>query len=102
MSSKLKWRESFHKTRSHSQDASETHSHTKINLAGSDLSVSDDELEEYLGTLKKKSGVSRLWTGNTFDKVIDRTPDVSISSVSDGEGILYMPLMSSNEIREEL
>lgn len=87
MSSKAKWKESFQKTKSVSQTSLSTSLTRKTSLLKKgDLSFSDEELEEYLGTIKKMSGLGRLWTGNTFDKVIDRTPDVSISSVSDGEG----------------
>ena len=85
MSSKAKWKESFQKAKSHSQTSSASVTRKTSLLDEGDLSVSDDELEQYLGTIKKKSGLNRLWTGNTFDRVIDRTPDVSISSVSDGE-----------------
>jgi hypothetical protein len=86
MSSKAKWKESFQKARSFSQTSSTSVTRKTSLLEEGDLSFSDDELEQYLGTIKKKSGLNRLWTGNTFGRVIDRTPDVSISSVSDGEG----------------
>ena len=87
MSTKEKWRKSFQKTRSISQTSLDLKKSNSLSLMDEDdLSVSDEELEQYLGTLKNKSGVSRLWMGNTFGRVIDRTPDVSISSVSDGEG----------------
>ncbi len=85
MSSKAKWKESFQKTKSYSQTSSTSVTRKTSLLDEGDLSVSDDELEQYLGTIKKKSGLNRLWTGTTFDKLIDRTPDVSISSVSDEE-----------------
>ena len=85
MSSKAKWKETFQKTKSHSQTSSASITRKTSLVDEGDLSVSDDELEQYLGTIKKKSGLNRLWTGNAFDRVIDRTPDVSISSVSDGE-----------------
>ncbi|CAB3980332.1 Hypothetical predicted protein [Paramuricea clavata] len=85
MSTKAKWKESFQKARSFSQTSSTSVTRKTSLLEEGDLSFSDDELEQYLGTIKKKSGLNRLWTGNTFDRVIDRTPDVSISSVSDGE-----------------
>ena len=88
MSSRLKWKDSFQKTKTVSQTTSYSNSTRKASLLDEgDLSVSDDELEQYLGTIKKKSGLNRLWTGNAFDRVIDRTPDVSISSISDGEGV---------------
>lgn len=88
MSSRIKWKESLQKTKSISQTSLSNSNPTRKSslLDEGDFSVSDDELEQYLGTIKKKSGLNRLWTGNTFDRVIDRTPDVSISSVSDGEG----------------
>ncbi|XP_028414161.1 uncharacterized protein C19orf44-like [Dendronephthya gigantea] len=89
MSTKAKWRASFQKTRSISQTSLSNSLTVKSSLMDEDdLSFSDNELEQYLGKMKEKSGVNRLnrlWTGNTFDRVIDRTPDVSISSVSDGE-----------------
>lgn len=51
--------------------------------------TSAKELEEYLETLKKKSGVKSLWRGDSFDRVVrddeDKTPDISISSVGDDE-----------------
>ena len=87
MSSKIKWRESLQKARTLSQTSTSESAKRKTSLMEEgDLSLSDDELEQYLGTIKKKSGLNRLWRGSTFDRVIDRTPDVSISSVTDGEG----------------
>lgn len=51
--------------------------------------TSTKELEEYLETLKKKSGIKSLWKGDNFDKIVrddeDKTPDISISSVGDDE-----------------
>ena len=86
MSSRIKWKESFQSISQTSLSNSNPAARKPSLLDEGDLSVSDDELEQYLGTIKKKSGLNRLWTGNTFDRVIDRTPDVSISFVSDGEG----------------
>ena len=91
MSSKAKWKDSFRKAKTSSQTSLGNSTSTRnTSLLEDELSVSDDELQQYLGTIRKKSGLNRLWTGNTFDRVIDRTPDVSISSVSDGEGWYYI------------
>lgn len=51
--------------------------------------TSTKELEEYLETLKKKSGIKSLWKGDSFNRFVrddeDKTPDISISSVGDDE-----------------
>lgn len=85
MSSKrAKWKDSAHKARRVSQSSS-AHSTRKSSIIGEETSAK--ELEEYLETLKKKSGIKSLWTGESFDRVVrdeeDKTPDISISSMED-------------------
>ena len=80
-----KWRESFQKSKSQNS--------SKVSRKSSLLEdeTSDQELQEYLESLKKKSGVKRLWSGGSFDKAVldeeDKTPDISISSSDNDEGM---------------
>ena len=83
-SKKGKWKDSAHQARRLSQSSS-AHSTRKGSLIGEETSAK--ELEEYLETLKKKSGIKSLWRGDSFDRVVrdeeDKTPDISISSMED-------------------
>ncbi|XP_031551355.1 uncharacterized protein C19orf44 homolog [Actinia tenebrosa] len=85
LDNKLKWKQSFQKSKSLSQ--SSINASRKASLLEDE--TSDQELQDYLESLKRKSGISGLWTGEKFDKVVrddeDKTPDISISS-SDNEG----------------
>ena len=66
---------------------SSTHSTRKSSIIAEETTA--NELEEYLETLKKKSGIKSLWRGDSFDRVVrdkeDKTPDISISSIEDEE-----------------
>lgn len=82
--SKQKWREGFQKSKMQkSIDSSR-----KSSLLEEE--TSDKELQEYLESLKRKSGIKRLWSGDKFDKTVredeDKTPDISISSDDDDLG----------------
>ena len=85
-SKKGKWKDSAQQARRLSQTSS-----SNLPRKGSliEEETSAKELEEYLETLKKKSGIRSLWRGNSFDKVVrddeDKTPDISISSMEDEE-----------------
>lgn len=85
-SKKSKWKNSVQKARRVSQSSS-AHSTRKSSIIGEETTA--NELEEYLETLKKKSGVKSLWRGDSFDRVVrdeeDKTPDISISSTDDHE-----------------
>jgi hypothetical protein len=82
---KLKWKEFFQKAKSLSQ--SSINASRKASILEDE--TSDQELQEYLESLKRKSGIRRLWSGEKFEKTVhydeDRTPDISISS-SDNDG----------------
>lgn len=86
---KLKWKQSFQKAKSLSQNSLNVS--RKASLLEDE--TSDQELQEYLESLKRKSGIRRLWSGDNFSKTVrddeDKTPDISISS-SDNEGGIYM------------
>ena len=81
-SKKTKWKNSVEKARRVSQGSSR-----KGSVIGEETAA--NELEEYLETLKKKSGIKSLWRGDSFDRIVrdeeDKTPDISISSVEDEE-----------------
>ena len=81
-SKKAKWKNSVEKARRESLGSSR-----KSSVIGEETTA--NELEEYLETLKKKSGIKSLWTGGSFDRIVrdeeDKTPDISISSVEDEE-----------------
>ena len=85
-SKKGKWKDSAQQARRLSQTSS-----SNLTRKGSliEEETSAKELEEYLATLKKKSGIRSLWRGNSFDRVVrdeeDKTPDISISSMEDEE-----------------
>ena len=85
-SKKGKWKDSAQQARRLSQTSS-----SNLTRKGSliEEETSAKELEEYLETLKKKSGIRSLWRGNSFDRVVcddeDKTPDISISSMEDEE-----------------
>ena len=84
-SKKGKWKDSAQQARRLSQTSS-SNSTRKGSLIEEETSAK--ELEEYLETLKKKSGIRSLWRGNSFDRVVrdeDKTPDISISSMEDEE-----------------
>lgn len=84
---KQKWRQSFQKAKSLSQ--SSMNASRKASLLEDE--TSDQELQEYLESLKRNSGIRRLWSGDNFDKAVrddeDKTPDISISSSDNEEGI---------------
>lgn len=85
-SKKAKWKNSVQKARRVSESSS-AHSTRKSSIIGEETTA--NELEEYLETLKKKSGIKSLWRGDSFDRVVrdeeDKTPDISISSTDDHE-----------------
>lgn len=85
-SKKAKWKNSVEKARRVSQGSS-AHSTRKSSIIGEETGA--NELEEYLETLKKKSGIKSLWRGDSFDRIVrdeeDKTPDISISSIEDEE-----------------
>lgn len=85
-SKKGKWKDSAQKARRLSQTSSSNLTR-KESLIEEETSAK--ELEEYLETLKKKSGIRSLWRGNSFDRVVrdeeDKTPDISISSMEEEE-----------------
>lgn len=85
-SKKATWKNSVQKARRVSQGSS-THSTRKSSIIAEETTA--NELEEYLETLKKKSGIKSLWRGDSFDRVVrdkeDKTPDISISSIEDEE-----------------
>lgn len=85
-SKKAKWKNSVQKARRVSQSSS-AHSTRKSSIIEEETAA--NELEEYLETLKKKSGIKSLWRGDSFDRVVrdeeDKTPDISISSTDDHE-----------------
>ena len=85
-SKKQKWKGSVEKARQMSRE-SLTNSSRKSSVIAEETSA--NELAEYLETLKKKSGIKSLWRGQSFDRVVrdeeDKTPDISISSIEDGE-----------------
>lgn len=85
-SKKGKWKDSAQKARRLSQTSSSNLTR-KESLIEEETSAK--ELEEYLDTLKKKSGIRSLWRGNSFDRVVrdeeDKTPDISISSMEEEE-----------------
>ena len=82
-SRKQQWKDSVEKARRLSVESPAR----KGSVIGEETSTK--ELEEYLETLKKKSGIKSLWKGDNFDKFVrgdeDKTPDISISSVGDDE-----------------
>lgn len=82
-SRKQQWKDSVEKARRLSVESPAR----KGSVIGEETSTK--ELEEYLETLKKKSGIKSLWKGDSFDKFVrddeDKTPDISISSVGDDE-----------------
>ena len=84
-SKKATWKNSVQKARRVSQGSS-AHSTRKSSIIGEETTA--NELEEYLETLKKKSGIKSLWRGDSFNRVVrdedDKTPDISISS-TEGE-----------------
>ena len=86
-----KWKDSAQKARRVSQSSS-AHSTRKSSIIGEETSAK--ELEEYLEALKKRSGIKSLWTGQSFDRIVrdeeDKTPDISISSTEDDEGMNFM------------
>ena len=96
-SQKGKWKDSLQKARRLSQ-GSPTYSR-KTSLIEEETSTK--ELEEYLETLKKKSGIKSLWTGQSFDKVVrddeDKTPDISIFSMEDDGEKPFCKLRNSFE-----
>ena len=85
-SKKATWKNSVQKTRRVSQGSS-AQSTRKSSIIGEETPA--NELEEYLETLRKKSGIKSLWKGDSFDRVVrdkeDKTPDISISSIEDEE-----------------
>lgn len=85
-SKKATWKNSVQKARRVSQGSS-AHSTRKNSIIGEETTA--NELEEYLETLRKKSGIKSLWKGDSFDRVVrdkeDKTPDISISSIEDEE-----------------
>ena len=88
---RAKWKDSAQKARRVSQSSS-AHSTRKSSIIGEETSAK--ELEEYLEALKKRSGIKSLWTGQSFDRIVrdeeDKTPDISISSTEDDEGMNFM------------
>ena len=80
MSLKGKWKDSAQQARQLSQTSSSNLTRNE-SLIGEETSAK--ELEEYLWTLKKKSGIRSLWRGNSFDRVVsdeeDKTSEISIS-----------------------
>ena len=86
-SKKAKWKESFQKARSLSQTSISFNSSRKTSIIEEETSAK--ELEEYLQSLKNKSGIKALWSGVSFDKTVrseeDKTPDISISSGEEDE-----------------
>lgn len=87
-SNRQKWREGFQKSKMQkSIDYSRTSSLFEEE-------TSDRELQEYLESLKKKSGIKRLWSGEKFDKTVrhdeDKTPDISISSSDNNSGTVRL------------
>ena len=86
-SKKAKWKESFQKAKSLSQTSLSLSSSRKTSVV--DEETSAKELEQYLETLNRKSGIKALWSGTSFEKAVrdedDKTPDISISSEDDDQ-----------------
>lgn len=81
---KDKWKKSFKKALTRKD------SHESIGSIASSISVLDEETDEmelqsYINSMKKKTGLLNLWSGNKFENIIenDKTPDISIDSDDD-------------------
>ena len=76
---KARWKKGLQKLRRQSTVSEFSAGDQQTSHSLMDEEGTEDEMQDYLSKLKKKTGLNQLWSGRKFEEAIDKDPDVDLS-----------------------
>eukprot|EP00795_Rhopilema_esculentum_P002374 gene2374-18017_t len=76
---KAKWKKGLQKLRRQSTVSEFSAGDQQTSHSLMDEEGTEDEMQDYLSKLKKKTGLNQLWSGRKFEEAIDKDPDIDLS-----------------------